>query len=332
MPEPVRVTLFNDAGCPWGYSANPAFRVLEWRYGAAARMEARADRADGRGAGVRRPGLHAAALGGGVRAALPPVWHAAGAEPAGANRRHRSLVPGHRVGAPAGAGPRVRRLQGLAVRVLHDDVASRRGREHRCRAATRGRHRHRSGDRGDRHARGRGGVPARSGGGPQCRRLAHAVAGQARDERRPRSLHGSVARVRARRPDPRGRRLADDRGLRRDRRQPGAGRRAPRSTGRRTGAASPRSQTASRPRKSHSSSRAATTPPTGSRPSWRCCASSQTVRRHARRSATTRSGCRRSLRLRTPRAQRPRAIGHSSTTTPPETTTKRSKRFDTTHA
>jgi len=34
MAEPVRVTLYNDAGCPWGYSANPAFRVLEWRYGA----------------------------------------------------------------------------------------------------------------------------------------------------------------------------------------------------------------------------------------------------------------------------------------------------------
>jgi 2-hydroxychromene-2-carboxylate isomerase len=31
---PVRVTLYNDAGCPWGYSANPAFRVLEWRYAA----------------------------------------------------------------------------------------------------------------------------------------------------------------------------------------------------------------------------------------------------------------------------------------------------------
>ena len=30
----MRVTLYNDAGCPWGYSANPAFRVLEWRYGA----------------------------------------------------------------------------------------------------------------------------------------------------------------------------------------------------------------------------------------------------------------------------------------------------------
>ena len=33
MTEPVLVTLHNDAGCPWGYSAHPAFRVLEWRYG-----------------------------------------------------------------------------------------------------------------------------------------------------------------------------------------------------------------------------------------------------------------------------------------------------------
>lgn len=34
MTEPVKATLFNDAGCPWGYSANPALRVIEWRYGA----------------------------------------------------------------------------------------------------------------------------------------------------------------------------------------------------------------------------------------------------------------------------------------------------------
>ncbi len=34
MAEQVRVTLYTDAGGPWGYSANPAFRVLEWRYGA----------------------------------------------------------------------------------------------------------------------------------------------------------------------------------------------------------------------------------------------------------------------------------------------------------
>lgn len=30
----MRVIVHNDAGCPWGYSANPAFQVLEWRYGA----------------------------------------------------------------------------------------------------------------------------------------------------------------------------------------------------------------------------------------------------------------------------------------------------------
>ncbi|MGH2864229.1 MAG: DsbA family protein, partial [Solirubrobacteraceae bacterium] len=29
----INVTLFNDPACPWGYSANPQFRVLEWRYG-----------------------------------------------------------------------------------------------------------------------------------------------------------------------------------------------------------------------------------------------------------------------------------------------------------
>lgn len=28
----IEATLYTDAGCPWAYSANPAFRVLEWRY------------------------------------------------------------------------------------------------------------------------------------------------------------------------------------------------------------------------------------------------------------------------------------------------------------
>lgn len=28
----VDVTLYSDAACPWAYSANPALRVLEWRY------------------------------------------------------------------------------------------------------------------------------------------------------------------------------------------------------------------------------------------------------------------------------------------------------------
>ena len=30
----VEATLYTDAGCPWAYSANPALRVLEWRFGA----------------------------------------------------------------------------------------------------------------------------------------------------------------------------------------------------------------------------------------------------------------------------------------------------------
>lgn len=29
----IQVTVFTDPGCPWGYSALPALRVLEWRYG-----------------------------------------------------------------------------------------------------------------------------------------------------------------------------------------------------------------------------------------------------------------------------------------------------------
>lgn len=29
----IEATLYTDAACPWGYSANPSFRVLEWRYG-----------------------------------------------------------------------------------------------------------------------------------------------------------------------------------------------------------------------------------------------------------------------------------------------------------
>lgn len=28
----VEATLYTDAGCPWAYSANPALRVLEWRF------------------------------------------------------------------------------------------------------------------------------------------------------------------------------------------------------------------------------------------------------------------------------------------------------------
>src|SRR5947209_1377647 len=31
--SPIDLTLYTDAACPWGYSARPALRVLDWRYG-----------------------------------------------------------------------------------------------------------------------------------------------------------------------------------------------------------------------------------------------------------------------------------------------------------
>jgi len=33
VTETIQTTLHSDAGCPWAYSAAPALRVLEWRYG-----------------------------------------------------------------------------------------------------------------------------------------------------------------------------------------------------------------------------------------------------------------------------------------------------------
>jgi 2-hydroxychromene-2-carboxylate isomerase len=33
MSEPIKATVYNDPGCPWAYSAVPAMRVMEWRYG-----------------------------------------------------------------------------------------------------------------------------------------------------------------------------------------------------------------------------------------------------------------------------------------------------------
>jgi 2-hydroxychromene-2-carboxylate isomerase len=33
MTSPISATLYSDAACPFGYSENPALRVIEWRYG-----------------------------------------------------------------------------------------------------------------------------------------------------------------------------------------------------------------------------------------------------------------------------------------------------------
>lgn len=34
MAQEIEAVLFTDPCCPWGYSANPALRLLQWRYGA----------------------------------------------------------------------------------------------------------------------------------------------------------------------------------------------------------------------------------------------------------------------------------------------------------
>lgn len=33
MSQPIKITVYNDPGCPWAYSAVPAIRTLDWRYG-----------------------------------------------------------------------------------------------------------------------------------------------------------------------------------------------------------------------------------------------------------------------------------------------------------
>jgi 2-hydroxychromene-2-carboxylate isomerase len=33
MSKPIQATLYSDPACPWAYSAVPALRVLDWRYG-----------------------------------------------------------------------------------------------------------------------------------------------------------------------------------------------------------------------------------------------------------------------------------------------------------
>jgi protein-disulfide isomerase-like protein with CxxC motif len=33
MSKPIQATLYSDPACPWAYSAIPALRVLDWRYG-----------------------------------------------------------------------------------------------------------------------------------------------------------------------------------------------------------------------------------------------------------------------------------------------------------
>ncbi len=232
MADPVRVTLYNDAGCPWGYSANPAFRVLEWRYGP--QLEWRLvligltnvaqeyiDRgytplrsAEGYARRFRRFGMPLA--------------------PSPRTRILVLVVPAERSWRCAcrrrGEWAAFRALQFgfFTTTLLVDEDESLAAVLRGSRGSTLTRRSPRSTPRrwrrptsvtGPRHAA----PPARP---PNCRTSTRPLMA-------PFGIR-LVARVPARRAAPRGRWLANNRGLRRDRREPDPGRRAPRSAGRPT--------------------------------------------------------------------------------------------------
>ena len=94
------VTEFTDPGCPWAYSASPAFAVLQWRYREQLRLADRGDRPDRDARALRRRGLHARADGR-RQPALPPLRDAVRGGSPRARGRHLARLPRDRRHAPA---------------------------------------------------------------------------------------------------------------------------------------------------------------------------------------------------------------------------------------
>ena len=123
----IRATLFNDAGCPWGYSANPALSRARVALRRPDRVAARRDRAARRGeradAGAVRPGR------GHATDRLPkPLRNAVLAAAEGARGLDRARLPGRRRRPAALSRQRVSRHAGAAARELHDHAPARRRR------------------------------------------------------------------------------------------------------------------------------------------------------------------------------------------------------------
>ena len=217
----ISAVLHTDPGCPWAYSAIPALRALDWRYGDQLAVAARGHRAHRAREPLRRARLHpawrgrASRPGSATASACPsprprrPAWPA----PSRACR----LIAAARIDAP---GLRVAGAAGAAARELHHDDAA---------------------GRGPRPGRGAGRVPGVDGEALVARiDDADVVAAYERDraeartaagspaelqgktatDRRARPLHRAVAGARARRRAAGGGRLAAPRGLRRPGRQP----------------------------------------------------------------------------------------------------------------
>ena len=182
----------------------------------------------------RRPAfvrLHAGTTGCRIAALPRPLRDALRGGSADTAGCDRPRVPGRRRDAVGTPGPRVRGTAGARVRVVHEPAPARRGRgdperARRCRRCRRGGRR-----RGARLARGQRGLRGRQVQLAQRRRRRDRVPGQGGGQRRPRSLHGAVGRLRTRRAPPRGRRLPAARGLRRPDREPRPDARALRAPG-----------------------------------------------------------------------------------------------------
>src|SRR3954462_5133734 len=107
----VAATLYTDPACPWAYSANPALRVLEWRFGDQLdwRLVMIGLREEANQAGfdaARRAVGHAYWRGGpGVWGA--PLGLAVGARPEGGGGGAGPRLPRRGGRGPARAGPRV---------------------------------------------------------------------------------------------------------------------------------------------------------------------------------------------------------------------------------
>jgi hypothetical protein len=205
LVQPITVRHFSDPGCPWAYSASPAPGHAALALRRAARLEAHAHRADRARPAVRRSRLHpqrqaraiATSASTACRSRRSPstTWPPRRA-PAGRRRRPH-----------AGSGARRRRLPRAAAHAVHHAARARRGRRPRHRPAPR-------------HGLDAQAIVARiddpavvAPTRPTARwrappRARPRVPGQERRHRRPGALHRALARLRARRHAPGGRRLS----------------------------------------------------------------------------------------------------------------------------
>ena len=203
----IKATVFNDAACPWGYSANPAFRVLEWRYG---------DQIEWRLVVI---GLRDE-VGRAMRERFDPAlvtrltkfrdrYRMPFALAEGARGSHRARLSRGRRCSPSLSRDRVPRPAGIATGELHDRAPARRRRPDSRGAHRARRDRCRRDRRAARRSGGRRCIRTRQGRSPKRSRNGSRSAGQSLDRREgSRSLHRSLGHLRARRTAACRRRLA----------------------------------------------------------------------------------------------------------------------------